>query len=731
MSKVSDDKLVFEAKERFKRCEDWEKQARINYVFDMKFANGDATNLYQWPEEVTRNRAVDHRPCLTVNKTRQHCLQVINDQRQHPTQIHIRPTGNQASYDAGEVFEGLVRHIENQSNAQNAYSNASYCQVVGGIGYWRITTDWAGEDSFEQEIYIRRVADPLSIYLDPDIQQADGSDASFGFVFTDMPRDEFVRQYGEDDDMATSPLGFENGEQGHRAWETKDHVRVVEYFRKIYKPDKLHELDNGMVIKESEVRAANKNDGLRQALGLPESADLLDQLKQNSSRARDIETPEIEWYLIAGSKIINRNIWPGKYIPLVRVIGEETVIDGMMDRKGHTRCLIDPQRIYNYWTSSAVEAVALQTKTPFLAAIEAVRGFEEDWASANIENKSWLPYNALTENGEQITPPTRVEPPVMSQAYLDGLRISAQEMMMASGQYEANMGQKSNEVSGKAVDARERQGDNATYHYIDRMAEAIRYTGRILVDLIPKVYDTERVVAILEPDGTQRMVQVNPNHPQAHSQLANPDGKDYKRDAIMAIFNPAVGRYEVEADVGPEYATRRQETFNAITQILQYNEALMPVIGDLLFRAADFPLADEIAERLKNMVPPQALGDQSQNPQVQQMQQLLAQQHEVLTKLQGQSEQYKARTYELAAKLVSSEQQKHLDQYKAETDRMNALGKIDPDAFIPVIRQLVSEALGTDINPQIAKHKLHQGAIENTIAEQAPENNQPETQSEQ
>ena len=724
----ADDKIVLEAKDRFKRCEEWENEARKNYVFDMKFANGDATNLFQWPEDVQRTRQVDARPCLTVNKTRQHVLQIVNDQRQHPTQVRIRPTGNQASYQAAKVLEGLVRHIENQSQAQNAYSNAAYCQVAGGIGYWRIVTDWASDESFEQEIYIRRIADPLSVYLDPNISEADGSDAEFGFVFTDMPADEFQRKYGDAEEQfeGKAPLGFEGSEEGHRAWENKDTVRVAEYFRKVYKPDRLHELDNGMVIRESEVRAANKNPGLKKSLGLSDDADLLDQLGQNSNRARDVDMPEIEWYLIGGSRILDKKTWPGRYIPIVRVIGEETVIDGIMDRKGHTRALIDPNRIYNYWTSSAVEAVALQTKTPYLVAIEAVRGFEEDWANANVENKAYLPYNALTENGEKIDRPDRVPPPVMSQAYIDGLRISAQEMMMVSGQYEANMGQKSNEVSGKAVDARERQGDNSTYHYIDRMAEAIRFTGRILVDLIPKVYDTERVITILEPDGTQQLVQVDPNHPQAHTEMTSPDAQDYDPNAITAIFNPMVGRYEVEADVGVEYATRRQETFDAITQILQYNESMMPVIGDLLFKAADFPLADEIAERLHRMVPPQALGQDAPNPQVEQLQTMLAQQHDLLQKATMQADESKAKSLELAQKLIAATQQKHIDQYKAETDRMNALGKIDPDAFIPVIRQLISDALGTDISPHIVKHKLQTGAVENAIAEQAPENNQPE-----
>lgn len=697
-----DEKIVDEAKKRFNRCNEWESSARAKYCFDLKFANGDSDNLYQWPQNVATDRNGSNRPCLTVNKTRQHCLQIINDQRQNKSQVEIRAVGDGATFKAAEVLEGIVRHIEYISNAQNAYANACYHQVVGGIGYWRVVTDYAHDDTFDQEIFIRRVADPLSVYLDPDISEADGSDARFGFVFDDMPRDLFEAQYPREDDVTDAPLGVYDGatEDG---WESKDHVRVCEYYRKSDKPDRLHELDNGMSVRESDVIKEDK----RRRAEAGDDADipsLLDQLKINSVRSREISEPQIEWYLIAGSRIIDRKIWPGKYIPIVRVIGEETVIDGELDRKGHTRTLIDPQRIYNYWTSSAVEFVALQSKTPYITDVAAIDGYETNWANANIVNAAYLPYNGIREDGTKIERPERAPPPVMSQAYLAGMETSRNEMMMASGQYEANMGQRSNEVSGAAVDARQRQGANSTYHFIDRFSDAIRFTGRILVDLIPKVYDTERVINILGIDGTQHTVQVNPGlqDPQgnalAHQQVQDPDDQEYDPASITAIFNPNCGRYEVVATIGPAFETRRQETFNALSQILAHNEQLAPMVGDLMFKAADFPLADQIAARLHNLVPPQALG-QGPTPQVQQMQQMLQQQSAAVQQLQAQLEQEKSK-----AAAVST--QKEIDAYNAETSRMKAVGAIDPEALLPLIRQMVTQVLGTPINPLIAAHRL-------------------------
>lgn len=649
-----EEKIVHEAKRRMKAASEFESTARKNAEFDTRFANGDAQNMAQWPDSIKNDRGSDNRPCLTVNKTMQHCLQIINDQRQNPSQISIRPIGNGATYDSAMIMEGVCRHIELQSQAQQAYNNACYGQVISGLGFWRIVTEYADADSFDQEIFIRRVADPNSIYFDIDCQEADKSDMRWAIVYRDYPRDEFEMLYPDyaEEINTLAPLGI-GSDYDHDAWNTKDHVRVAEYFRKTMKPDRLHLLDNGMTVRESDVK----------------QADLLDQLKINSVRDREIESPDIEWFLIAGSKIIDKKSYPGSIIPIVPVIGIETVIDKVLDRRGHTRALIDPQRIYNYWTSSAVEFVALQSKTPYIAAVEAVNGFQDYWDRLNIDNKPYLPYNSIDESGNPIPRPERAPPPIMSTAYMDGLKISAGEMMMVSGQYEANMGQKSNEVSGKAVDARQRQGDTSTYHFIDRFANAIRLTGRILIDLIPKVYDTERVMRILAINGDQMTVKIDPSQQVGHVPVQDKDADDFSPDEVMAIFNPAVGRFGVEADIQPAYATRRQEAFHAISDIIQNQETLLPVVGDLLFRAADFPYANEIAQRMKNMVPPQALGQPAASPQLQQAQAQLAQQHQVM--MQQESELQIAKL-----KLVAMEKDMTIKEYEAETNRMKAVGAI-------------------------------------------------------
>lgn len=684
--------IVREAQKRFKACQDWEAEARDRWNADQKFAEGDSDNQYQWDQDQVRSRINDPngpRPCLTINKVRQHCLQILNDARQNKAQIEIRPTGDGATYDSAKIFEGIVRHIEYRSNATEAYEAASRHQIYGGWGYWRVLTEYIDPASFDQDIKIQRVADPLSVYLDPDIKDFDGSDARFGFVFQDVASDLFKAEHPQWKDVVGSRALCDEG----KAWDNKDHVRICEYYRRREINDTLYALDDGSSILRSEIPA--------------ELREQFDAEKDSRVRAeRPTKRFEVQWFKIAGSRIVERNVWPGQFIPLVRVIGEETVIDGVLDRKGHTRALKDAQRMYNYNSSASVEYGALQGKSPFIAPARAIEGYEQYWNNANRENYSVLPWNDVAEDGSPIAPPQRAPSPAASQLFIQGMQTAAQELMMASGQYQAEMGAPSNERSGVAIQQRQRQGDNATYHYIDHLAQAIRYTGRILIDLIPKVYDTERVVKIMAESGEQTDVQVSPDaekpvqkmvagRPASDEDLKRAQADPDLRDKVATIFNPNVGRYAVEADVGPAFATRRQEAFNAMSQILQQNQELAKIAGDILFKNADFPGADELVERIKRTIPPAILG-QGIPPAEEQLQQQVQQLHTALGQaMQRIQEQHDA----LQAKETRTDDVHALDSYRAETDRLKVVGATDPDAMRMVFRKLMLEMMQTPANP--------------------------------
>ncbi len=656
------DKLLAEVKKRFKRCEDFEIEARALWRADVRFANGDPDNGWQWDDMMRKARQQDKRPCLTINKTKQHNRQITNDQRQNKPAIRVYPVDSGADKKTAEIINGVIRHIEQNSNAEVAYDTAAEHQVDGGLGYWRVVTDYASDDSFDQEIFIRRVKNPLNVYLDPDIQEADGSDARFGFVFEELPREEFEARYPNVDAADWSLDGPADD------WLSKDNVRICEYFRRVELADKLFVDAEGNVLKASDMDQA--------ALVAAASA---------GWRSRPVKRLQVEWYLVAGNTVLEKKDWPGRYIPIVRVVGDEIEIDGKIDRKGHTRQMKDAQRMYNYNSSASVEYGALQTKTPILAAAEAIEGYEDHWNNANTQNKPYLPYNHRDELGNPLPVPTRIQPPSPATLFLDGMRVASEEMKMASGQYDASMGAQSNETSGRAIMARQREGDTATFHFIDNIARAIKYTGKILVDLIPKVYDTPRLIRILGEDGKEDHAQIDPSSKQAYVKQQTTAGE------LQEIYNPGIGRYDVVVAVGPSYSTRRQETFQALTEIASRNPAVMQLAGDLVMKAADFPMAEELAERFEKALPPNVKGEEGADPKTQALQQQLEQTQAQLQELGSKYNQLHD------AKGVET-QKLRLDSYRAETDRLKIL--------VGQMPQQVSQAIAQEFGLDLASEPL-------------------------
>lgn len=662
IAETDDDKLVRQAKKRFRRCADWYSTARSRQLDDIKFANADAYNMFQWPGNVQTARGYgtgmeNERPCLTINKTAQHNNQIVNDGRQNKTSIKCRPVGDGATYEAAQIYEGLFRHIEYISNAAAAYTRAQVCQVEGGIGYCRLNTDYADQTTFDQEIYIDEIEDPLSVYLDPDYRKPDGSDMRFGFVFVDMPRDQFKAEYP---DVPLPPKANWTSTLGNdeNAWVAEDKVRVAEYYYRTEKRDELivftdPQTGDKMPIKRSDL--AGMSGELREAFD--------EQLKDPLTQKRDLVGHEVKWCKIAGETIVDRKDWAGETVPIYFSIGKKTVIDGVLDIKGHTRALIDSQRMLNYNASAAIEYGALQGKTPYLAPAQAIEELEQYWGRENLDNLSILPWNHVDDDGKPIPPPIRIQPPSAAPVYQQGRENAEHDMMLVSGQYQPMMGEPSNERSGKAIQARQRQGENATYHFIDNHAMMIRRIGKDIISLIPKIYDTPRIVKIMGDDGEDQEVQIDPAAKKAFEERKG----ETEQAAAQVIFNPSVGRYDVMSDVGPDFATRRQEAFNALSQIAAQNPELMSIIGDLVMLAADFPLADEAAERLRRMVPAQAMGD-GPNPQVTALEQKLAAMQALLGSMS-------AKLVDRQDKDSSRQESRAVDIFKAVTDRLDTLMK--------------------------------------------------------
>jgi hypothetical protein len=649
-----DKKILLEAKDNFKRWQNWESDFRQKYINDVKFANADSDNGWQWPNDLRADREANKRPALTINKVQRLVAMITNDASENKPAITIKPTGNESSYKSAQVYEGLVRDIEYKSAATNIYDDCSVSQVEGGIAYFRIVTKFVDdndpkldEEAFNQEIRIEPVRDHLGVFLDCDIKQKDGSDALWGGVFDDMPKDEFEK-LNPNIDMANIGQTTIFHEDEGESWLKEDSIRLAEYYRIIQEPDEIYwvedESGNSSVFRASEA-----------------PKDFKKSLVPGKFKKRKTINRKLEWYKIAGNQIIDRKKLKGAYIPLVRVVGVEKVIDGKLERKGYVRPIKDAQRMFNFSASQNVEGVSLQTKTPWVGPAAAFEGNEVAWNNANTQNAAYLTYKHMDADGNQLPAPVRLEPPKSAEGFLQGMQIADNQMAMVGGREDASLGREGQEKSGIAIQQRQKQGDIANSIWLKNLAVALCFAGRIIIDLVPHIYDTKRVIQIMGLDGQQSKVTVDPDAEQAYQETKI-------EDVVNVLFNPKVGKYEVQSAPGPAYATQRQEAWAAFVQIVTGAPALIDQIGDLMFRSADFPLADKIAERLRRKIQantPYLLEDGAANPQTAQLQSLLKD-------AQGQVGELIQKLAEKNIELKSREDENSIKRFDADSKRLTA-----------------------------------------------------------
>jgi len=654
VSKTADQKIIEEAIKRFKACEEAESRLREQALSDLKFSLGD-----QWPDEIRRARENDvngARPCLTVDKLGQYVRQVVNDSRQNKPSIKVRPVDSGADPEVADVMQGVVRHIEDNSRADIAYDSSIEFAVRAGFGYIRVVTDYADEDSFDVDAFIKTVRNPFSTYLDKDAQELDGSDARYGFFFDDMPRESFEAEHpGADacsfDTSATTT---------HNTWIKVDTVRVCEYFR-VEHDEKNHvQIETGEVFSEEDYWTKFKD------------AEVRPEIKNS----RMIKRRKVMWYKLTANEILDRREFPSRFIPIVPVYGHIIDVAGERRVTGLIHPAIDGQRMYNYSISAYVERVALMPKAPFVAAEGQLEGHESEWAQANTANIPVLQYKVVDLDGNPLPAPQRQPAADVPTGWLQAMQATEHDIQAALGMYNAAVGAPSNEKSGRAIMARQREADNATFHFIDNLSRAIRHVGRILVDMIPRIYDTQRIVRIIGEDGSVESAEFDPD-------LSAPmiERKDAAGNVINKVYNPTLGKYDVTITVGPAYTTKRQEAADFMSQIAQSNPQLMPLIGDLMFKAMDMPFAEEISERMKLMLPPQIAEHEKAEqqpdqipPQVQQAMQMAGQQIEqlqgALMQAQQQLEAMSNDKDAEQAKLAIDAQKIQVEQFKAETDRL-------------------------------------------------------------
>lgn len=568
--------LIKECVDNIQLSWQFDRDNREEAAKDLTFLAGD-----QWPESVRREREAARRPMLTINRLPQFVRQITNDIRQADIAIKVVPEDNDQDPALAEIYDGLIRQIQYRSSASHVYSTAAEHQASCGIGWWRVVSEYADDMAFDQEIKIKAVKNPLSVYCDPGAVMPDRSDAMWMSVTEMMPRATFKRKYPKAKEVAVSTPT--SGYDRPFFWSTIDAIRIAEYWRKTRVTKTIALLEDGKTVD-----ITGKGEGELGFLPIV--------------RTRQCETHEVEQFIISGAEILEGPIkWAGKYIPLIPVIGGEFPLETNIYRYGAIRFARDAQQLYNFYRTATAEAIALQPKAPMLATPKMIGPFKAMWDNASVTNQPYLLYNP--DPDAPGAKPERQLPPSMPSALVQEAQIASDDMKGTTGIYDAALGDKSNETSGIAITRRQSESDVANYHFSDNLQRSLEHCGRILIDIIPRIYDNERVVRLLGHDHEKEAKFATINQV-----VMSADGMP------MMINDLSAASFDVRVTVGRSYASKRIEAANSMVEFMRAMPQTAPLLGDLFAKAMDWPEADEIAKRLRNMVPQQAFRDPEAPP---------------------------------------------------------------------------------------------------------------------
>lgn len=555
MTPTEKSKFLGEMLERFRSCKEHSTTIRQDALEDLQFVAGE-----QWSEKAKKDRADANRPCLTINKTYGYINRVVNENLQNRPAIKARSVDSATDSITADVISGIIRHILNSGDSRSAFDNAYRYAVVSGFGYFRILTEYCDETTFNQDIKIKQIPNPFSVYYPIHlIREPDYTDAPYCFIREKISKDEFKRRWPKFKDKVDS---FGEGGTGDTDWVTEDSVTIAEYFDVTYEDATLYLLPDGKTVNV-----------------LPDGVEPV--------KTRPAPKRKIKWYLLTAFDILDEKDWAGSFIPVIPILGQELNVDGQVSLISLTRYLKEPAQMYNFWASGLTESIQNQPKVPYLVDARSIKQHKAFWDVLNVKNLTHLPYDSYDkDSGKPLPPPQRIGPPEVSVAIVQALTLASQGMKEVSGINDASMGTEGNERTGKAIIARQRMSNISTYHFVNNANRAVRSLGKQLVDLIPKIIDTTRAVRILGEDMTDKVMMVNLLHPDDKGQL----------------YDLSVGKYDVVCDVGPSYDTKNMEAVDMLTTLMQTAPETTLISADILARKLDFPGNAELSERFKRFI---------------------------------------------------------------------------------------------------------------------------------
>lgn len=572
---ITSEEIFLEASVRLQIATEAESDDRVNGIDDLAFDAGD-----QWDVDVSNSRKLEGRPALTINHTHVVVTRVINTLKQQRPRIKCHPVGGGASIEDAKVVNGLIRNIETLSNASVAYDMGGTSAIKIGWGYWRIISEYCDERSFDQELKIKPIRNAFTVYDDPAAVMPAGEDRDWCLISETMKRTEYKRSYP---DAKNAEWQANGAGDLQLQWESKEEIRLAEYYRVVEKADTLYRLMDGSPMMKSEYDAHIKNGQPMQL-----QADEKGQPVQRPTTRR-----QIQWFRLNGREVVDKRELPGRYIPLIKCLGNVEDVNGKVRRYGMVRDLKDPARMYNYWRTAETERYALAPKAPWVMAEGQNEGHPE-WDTANQSSFSRLMYKPTYDNNGGLIPPPQRQQPVPVEAGMTQAAAGAEHDLAAiAGMMPENPQDRARVVSGnKYLQRRQGMADLVHWHYYDNQTYSIMFTGIMLLDLIPYYYDMERMQRIIGDDGMPQTIKIN-------------EKVSVSEGVFQIKNNMTVGKFDVVMDTGPGYQTKREESTEAILGLLgtRLGEPITKVGADLIVRNMDFAGADDLADRLVPMNP--------------------------------------------------------------------------------------------------------------------------------
>jgi len=631
MAKVRDDKDIVEMFEaQYTRSEDKFSNVKKNWKEDNDFSLGE-----QW-DEISKNLRTQpgqERPCLTVNKIDPLVHRIVNEAKQQKLEAKVKPVDDVADPDAAIILAGLVRNTEYVSNAVRAYMWAYECAVRAGVGYFKVVNEYESDDSFEQTVRIKRIKNPLCVSFDPDADQPNGSDATYGIVsegISAKAAEDLLKEYKESKEIIIPNKEIWGSDESE--------VKHGEIWWQEQEPDELFLLKDNSVVRKSDITK--------------EALDFIKNTPGMIVKSRSVNKNTIKYSELCDGKVLQTLDTNSKYIPLVRMIGREGYINEKIDFRGITRNSMDSNRMYNVMSSLLIERVGLAPRAPYIGAAGQFEGYEDQWQNANTKNYAKLEYNPITIGGNLAPPPQKNDASSGDPTIERYMMIASKDIQDESAMSDAFMGNRSNETSGAGIKARSAQSSTATYDFFDNCSDAIEHGARICIDMYPRILRKDQVIRIIGDDNKQRVIKMDAFEAK--------DGKVKPIDLTL-------GKFDVEISVSSGDKTRRETAIEQLSFVLQTNPEAASLIMDVFVGNLDIKDADKIAKRFKAMLPPKVIAaeeeNEKDNPELDALQ---AHAEEIISQLKAQLEEIKAALQDAELKLKIKDGELNIKQQEVD-----------------------------------------------------------------